>query len=201
MFCSTNKKSVLFWCPALRALEHKRGKNAFIHVTLTLYPKPRAHKFSKNRGLSSKFRVSEGWLDEHSILTTGMMLEPHSYVVISVWCLWTDNILWCKGEDAIITLKMLGTTIWNAFNNVVRPLGFVHFCPHLSLRNWNWVSNGLESGHAYENAGICNHQALVCSDTRWGYADQFLESYKNIGSFADSMGQINWEMDNLSAGW
>ena len=145
LFCSTNKKSVLFWCPALRALEHKRGKNAFILVTLTLYPKPRAQKFSKNPGLSSKFRVSEGWLDEHSILTTGVVLEPHSYMVISVWCLWTDNVLWYKGKDAIITLKMLGTTIWNAFNHVVRHLGYVHFCPssvppELELGfEWSWV--------------------------------------------------------------
>ena len=61
---------------------------------------------------------------------------------------------------------MLGTTIQNAFNHVVRHLGFVHFCLHLFLQNWNWFSNGLESGHAYENTGICNHQALACPDTR-----------------------------------
>lgn len=62
-------------------------------------------------------------------------------------------------------------------------------------------SNGLEFGRAYENAGICNHQALACPDTRWGYADQsFLESCKSMGSIADSMEQINWEMDNLLAG-
>ena len=119
------------------------------------YPKPRAHKFSKNPGLSSKFRVSEGWFDERSILTTRVMLEPLSYVVISVWCLWTDNILWCKGRDAIITLKMLGTTIQNAFNYVVRHLRFVYFCPHLFLQNWNYASNGLEPGRACENTGVC----------------------------------------------
>jgi hypothetical protein len=184
LFYSTNKKSVLFCCPSLRALEHKRGKNAFMHVTLTLYPKPRAHKFSKNPGLSSKFSVSEEWLDEHSMLTTGVIFEPHSYVVISVWCLWTDNILWCKGKEAIITLKMLGPTIQYAFNHVVRHLGFVHFCPHLFLQSWNWFSNGLESGRTCENTGICNHQALACSDTIWGYADQsFLETCKNMGSW------------------
>jgi len=56
---------------------------------------------------------------------------------------------------------MLGTTIQYAFNYVVRHLGFVHFCPHLFLQSWNWFSNGLEFGRAYENAGICNHQALI----------------------------------------
>lgn len=45
---------------------------------------------------------------------------------------------------------MLGTTIRNAFNHVVGHLGFVHFCPYLSLQDWNWVSNGRESGLAYE---------------------------------------------------
>jgi hypothetical protein len=167
------------------------------HCTLSQGPTnfPKIQDYLPNSGCQKDDLMNITYL-------TGVMLERHSYVVICVWCLWTGNILWCKGKDAIITLKILGTTIQNAFNHVVGHLGFVHFCPHLFLWNWNWVLNGLESGRAYENTGVCNHQALVCPDTRWGYEDQnFLESYKNMGSFADSMEQINWEMDNLSAGW
>jgi hypothetical protein len=137
---------------------------------------------------------THNWSDAWTSLLCG------DFCVVLVNC----YILWCKGKDAVITVKMLRITIWNAFNHVVRHLGFVHFCLHLFRQNWNWVSNGLESGREYENTGIlvCNHQALVCPDTRWGYADLcFLESYKNMGSFADSMKQINWEVDNLSAGW
>jgi hypothetical protein len=97
----------------------------------------------------------------------GVMFEPHCYVVFL--CGVCELMIFGKGKVAVITPKMLGTSIQNALNHVIRHLGFVHFCPQLYLQNWNWPLNGLESGRVYENTGTVGYALMNIVGSRTSF--------------------------------